>query len=159
MLAAQSNGNIWWYRPEGWLVADDRNMQFFLVLNLTVCIKAFTFNNTILSVSFLNDISPFGIFFGRAIIELRLGLGGVLLAGCLSKHSWVIFLPKWPIFNSSVTIYLQYLCDFYCQNFWLIHICYRIIGNKYDLWFKDVWFIWIYKMFLILIPESSRIPS
>ena len=53
---------------DDWMVVDDRNMQFFLVLILTMCIKPFTFNNTIFSVSLLNNISPFNIFFKHIIL-------------------------------------------------------------------------------------------
>ena len=71
-----------------------------------MCIEPFTFNNTIFSVSFLNDISPFNIFFKHTIIELHLKLDRTLLTDWLSSaniHKWYSF-PNAPIFHNSVAI-------------------------------------------------------
>ena len=99
-------GNIWCYRSKGWLVVDDRNMRFLLVLILTMCIKPFTFSNTICSVSFLNDISPFNIFL-HTIHELHLKLDRTLLTDWHSAniHKWYSFSNA-PIFHNFVAICL-----------------------------------------------------
>ena len=68
-----------------------------------MCIKPFTFNNTIFSVSFLNDISPFKIFFKHTIIELDLRLDRTLLTNSSNIHKWYSF-PNAPIFHNSVAI-------------------------------------------------------
>ena len=106
-----------------------RNMQFLLILILTMCIKPFNFNNTTFSVSFLNDISPFNIFLHN-ITELHLKLDRTLLTDWHSAKTSISDIPSqmrpfsmtlWQfVYNISV--------NFYFQKFWLIHI-YHIIRN------------------------------
>ena len=52
-------------------VFDDRNRQkYFSVLNFTIiCIKRFTCNNTIFSVSFLNEILFLHVFLNTVITD------------------------------------------------------------------------------------------
>ena len=107
--------------------------NFFLVLNLTMCIKPFTFINTIFSVSFLNDISPFNIFvfFKHTIIELHLKLDRRLLTDDWLSKTFISDIPsQMHPFSITVWWFVYNICvNFYFQKFWLIHICYHFIGN------------------------------
>ena len=72
-----------------------------------MCIKPFTFNNTIFSVSFLNDISPFNIFFEHTVIELHLKIDRRHTADWMTQQTFISdILPNAPIFHSSVAISL-----------------------------------------------------
>ena len=117
--------------------------NFFLVLNLTMCIKPFTFINTIFSVSFLNDISPFNIFvfFKHTIIELHLKLDRRLLTDDWLSKTFISDIPsQMHPFSITVWWFVYNICvNFYFQKFWLIHLL--SFYREYDLWFMDVWFI------------------
>ena len=112
---------------KGWL-RDDRNVHnFFSVLNLTIIrIKPFTCNNTIFSVSFLNEILfPYlNILSKHTILGLHLKQNTDLtehwLTDQASIHNWYSF-PNASIFHNSVWRVILILCDFYFQKFWLIH--------------------------------------
>ena len=105
------------------------NMQFLLVLILTMCIKPFNFNNTTFSVSFLNDISPFNIFLHN-ITELHLKLDRTLLTDWDSAKTSISDIHS-QMHPFSITLW-QFVynisVNFYFQKFWLIHI-YHIIWN------------------------------
>ena len=77
------------------IVFDDRKVhKYFSVLNFKIiCIKSFTCNNTIFSVSFLNELLFLHVFLSTIIIDLHLKLDRTL-TDWLWKYSWVIFLPK-----------------------------------------------------------------
>ena len=74
---------------------DDRNVHKYVsVLNFTIiCIKFFSCNNTIFSVSFLNEILFLHVFLNTTITDLHLKFDRTL-TDWLCKHLWVIFLPK-----------------------------------------------------------------